>query len=141
MSEFQPPVDAIELLALLAEECGEAVQVIGKCLRHGLDSYNPTVPDDEQLRNRKLLEQELGDILAAIDLASVQGIISRRGVAMARQNKLMRIGQWLHRSDANWLTQRAIEDADPLSRDTNGEPVLKCWGACRCPACAPGADA
>jgi hypothetical protein len=29
-----------ERLALLAEECGEVVQVIGKILRHGYESYD-----------------------------------------------------------------------------------------------------
>ena len=31
------PVQA-ELLALLSDECGELVQIIGKIMRHGLDS-------------------------------------------------------------------------------------------------------
>jgi hypothetical protein len=41
--------EQLESLALLSEECGEVIQVVGKILRHGLDSNwmdNPT--------NRKL---------------------------------------------------------------------------------------
>lgn len=31
----------LELLAIGSEECGEVVQIIGKILRHGLDSHHP----------------------------------------------------------------------------------------------------
>ena len=30
--------EQLEALAILAEECGEVIQVIGKIIRHGLDS-------------------------------------------------------------------------------------------------------
>ena len=53
-----------ELLALLLEEMGEAQQVIGKVLRHGYDSTHPDGGPD----NRMLLEKEVGDVLAAVDL-------------------------------------------------------------------------
>jgi hypothetical protein len=49
-----------ELLAILAEECGEVVQVVGKILRHGYESYSPF--DSNKTTNRKLLEKELGDV-------------------------------------------------------------------------------
>lgn len=35
----------VELLALLAEEMGEAIQAIGKVLRHGYESYHPVTED------------------------------------------------------------------------------------------------
>lgn len=56
----------VERLAILAEECGEVVQIVGKILRHGLNSYNPTVAPEKQKPNRALLEKELGDLLWAI---------------------------------------------------------------------------
>lgn len=34
------PAEA-ERLAMLSEECGEVIQIIGKILRHGYDSYHP----------------------------------------------------------------------------------------------------
>jgi len=54
------PAEA-ERLAMLAEECGEVIQVIGKILRHGYDSYHPA---DPSTTNRQLLGRELTDLLA-----------------------------------------------------------------------------
>jgi len=50
-----------ERLAMLAEECGEVIQVVGKILRHGYDSYHP---NDPSTTNRDLLGYELTDLLA-----------------------------------------------------------------------------
>lgn len=50
-----------ERLAMLAEECGEVIQVIGKILRHGYDSYHPDRP---HITNRELLQRELTDLAA-----------------------------------------------------------------------------
>ena len=53
-----------ERLALLLEEMGEAIQIIGKIQRHGYESFNPnTGPPD----NRALLEKELGDVFHAVE--------------------------------------------------------------------------
>ena len=46
-----------ERLALLSEEMGEAIQAIGKILRHGYESTGPKTI----VRNRTSLEKELGD--------------------------------------------------------------------------------
>lgn len=53
-----------ERLAYLAEECGEVIQVIGKILRHGYESYNPF--DEEKNSNRLLLHKELTNVLQAM---------------------------------------------------------------------------
>lgn len=50
-----------ERLAMLAEECGEVIQMIGKILRHGYDSYHP---QDRTVTNRQHLGRELTDLLA-----------------------------------------------------------------------------
>lgn len=49
-----------ERLAILVEECGEVIQVIGKILRHGYDNYKPSDPNKET--NRSKLEKELSDL-------------------------------------------------------------------------------
>ena len=54
------PAEA-ERLAMLAEECGEVIQVIGKIMRHGYDSYHPA---DPTTTNRALLGRELTDLYA-----------------------------------------------------------------------------
>jgi NTP pyrophosphatase (non-canonical NTP hydrolase) len=51
----------IERLAILAEECGEVVQIVGKIIRHGYHTYSPN--DPKFTPNRDLLEKELGDLL------------------------------------------------------------------------------
>lgn len=53
----------IERLAVLSEECGETMQLVGKILRHGYESYHPA--DITQTTNRTLLLGELNDIAFA----------------------------------------------------------------------------
>lgn len=50
-----------ERLAMLAEECGEVIQIVGKILRHGYDSHHPASP---HVTNRELLGDELTDLMA-----------------------------------------------------------------------------
>lgn len=47
-----------ERLAMLAEECGEVIQIVGKILRHGYDSTHP----DGGPTNAELLSKEVCDI-------------------------------------------------------------------------------
>lgn len=58
------PAEA-ERLAMLAEEAGEIVQVVGKILRHGYESYHPANPTET---NRDLLANEVCDFLAVIQM-------------------------------------------------------------------------
>ena len=48
-----------ERLAMLAEECAEVIQIVGKILRHGYESHHPDTPD---VSNRFLLRRELLDV-------------------------------------------------------------------------------
>ena len=57
------PAEA-ERLAMLSEECGEVVQIVGKILRHGYESHHPDSPD---LSNRDLLAKELADVHSVTD--------------------------------------------------------------------------
>lgn len=81
-----------ERLAYLVEELGEAIQAIGKILRHGYASYNP---DDVAPRslNRTKLACELSDVLRAIDRMTERGDIDKNmieGMRMAdRTNRYM----------------------------------------------------
>ena len=51
-----------ERLAMLAEECGEVIQIIGKILRHGYYSHHPSDPN--KISNKFLLDGEMTDLLA-----------------------------------------------------------------------------
>jgi NTP pyrophosphatase (non-canonical NTP hydrolase) len=88
------PRDA-ELLAWLAEECGEVVQAIGKVLRHGWDGRDPT--RDGSNTNRRNLEKELGDVArAVITLADVGGVDDTRIKALSAKKPS---GRWLHEQE------------------------------------------
>ena len=54
-----------ERLAMLAEECGEVIQVIGKILRHGYASFHPDRP---HVFNNELLARELTDLFAVANM-------------------------------------------------------------------------
>lgn len=58
------PAEA-ERLAMLAEEAGEIVQIVGKILRHGYDNHHP---DNPAVTNRKLLEKEINDLVTVITM-------------------------------------------------------------------------
>ncbi len=70
-----------ERLALLSEEMGEAIQIIGKIMRHGYNSRHP----DGGPTNRTLLQEELGDAAHAVNLMCVECDLSPTAV---RANQL-----------------------------------------------------
>ena len=57
------PAEA-ERLAMLVEECAEVIQIVGKILRHGYESYHPY--DMGGLSNRGLLSKEITDVAAVL---------------------------------------------------------------------------
>lgn len=87
------PAEA-ERLALLAEECAEVIQVVGKILRHGYESYNPN--DPRELTNRTLLADELGHVDAAVTKMHKAGDLAREDIAISAIHKLERVGRYLH---------------------------------------------
>ena len=86
-----------ERLAVLLEELGEAQQVIGKVLRHGYESVNPHFPEGDT--NRARLENELGDVLVAIDFLLDYGDIHQGHLDDRKRVKHHRIWDWLHHQD------------------------------------------
>lgn len=85
------PAEA-ELLAVLAEECGELVQAIGKILRHGLYSVHP----DTRVLNRTSLEREMGDVRAAMIMLCAAYITDKDRIHDWGLGKLERIKPYLH---------------------------------------------
>lgn len=84
----------VERLAMLAEECGEVVQVAGKILRHGYQAYNPY--DERQRTNRVLLERELGHVYAIVTLMRRSGDIRIADVREWEKKHLRRLPEWTH---------------------------------------------
>lgn len=58
-------------LGLLAEECGEVQQAVGKALRFSADE--PAGPGG--ITPRQEIERELGDVIAAIRYAGIRGVV------------------------------------------------------------------
>jgi NTP pyrophosphatase (non-canonical NTP hydrolase) len=85
------PAEA-ERLALLAEECGEVVQAIGKVLRHGFGSSHP----DGGPTNREALERECGDVHHAIWRLTRAGDIDGDVVLQRADEKAKSVMRYLH---------------------------------------------
>lgn len=90
-----------ERLALLLEEMGEAQQAIGKILRHGYESRNPEGRFGHVgPSNRQALENELGDVLHAIDRLCESSDVNKNNIDRATARKAVSVGQWLHHQAA-----------------------------------------
>jgi NTP pyrophosphatase (non-canonical NTP hydrolase) len=81
-----PPAQA-EALALLAEECAEVIQAIGKILRHGLWSEHP----ESGISNYNTLQREIGDVLAALRIAEIQKLADWGVVIRKRDEKMLKL--------------------------------------------------
>lgn len=88
--------EQLEALAILAEECGEVIQVVGKILRHGLYSHHPAGGPN----NAETLTAECGDVLAAFDLVESVGVFHTASLQRARLAKLQRVERYLHHIEA-----------------------------------------
>jgi len=74
-----------ERLAWLLEELGEAQQAIGKILRHGYESYDPT--DTDHPGNRADLAKEIADVEQAVSLMIDAKDLKRADIALHRSVK------------------------------------------------------
>src|SRR5471032_1757072 len=94
------PAEA-ESLAILAEELGEAVavmgnalQAVGKILRHGYEGSCPV--DIAAVSNRVALERELGDVRHAMIRLCERGHVSKAAIHARADQKAELIGEYLH---------------------------------------------
>jgi NTP pyrophosphatase (non-canonical NTP hydrolase) len=79
-----------EVMAILQEEAAEVIQAVSKCYRFGLDNYKPGKPKT----NREHLEEELGDLLAMVDILKSMEVISMDNVNIARKAKIEKLKIW-----------------------------------------------
>lgn len=92
-----------ERLAYLAEELAEAGAAIGKILRHGYNSYDPTNPNveidpdgDAHPNNRSDLHTECGHVLAALQMMINSRDIYNIDLHIAKDKKLASVKKWMH---------------------------------------------
>jgi NTP pyrophosphatase (non-canonical NTP hydrolase) len=79
-----------EVMNILSEECAEVIQAISKCHRFGMDNVKPGKPKT----NREHLEEELGDLLAMVDIMLEKGMIAQENLNIAKINKITKLKQW-----------------------------------------------
>jgi NTP pyrophosphatase (non-canonical NTP hydrolase) len=79
-----------EILCIAQEECAEVSQAISKVFRFGWDSSHPKTG----INNREHLEEEVGDLLAMIDILVEKCIISDSNVNGARIAKRDKLKTW-----------------------------------------------
>lgn len=93
----------LEALACLAEECGEAVAIIGKALRHGLDSTHPNGGPD----NREEIGREVGNIMAMAQICMKLGVLNRIEFLNGERHKWVNVGQYLHHIEISHVSRTA----------------------------------
>lgn len=77
-----------EIMCIAQEECAEVVQAISKVFRFGFDSeWNGET-------NKEHLEEELGDVLAMIDILIEHNIVDYDTVQQAKRAKLVKLSKW-----------------------------------------------
>jgi len=79
-----------EVMDILQEECAEVIQAVSKCNRFGIDNYKPGKP----LTNGEHLEEELGDLLAMIDIMKEMDIVSWENMEIAKLAKIEKLKKW-----------------------------------------------
>lgn len=87
----------VERLAMLSEELGEAVHIIGKILRHGYENYHPAYPETT---NRALLERELGHVQFMVDAMCNNEDLSYPQIVKAKTDKALMINDYVHEQES-----------------------------------------
>ena len=80
-----------EVMSILQEECAEVIQAVSKIQRFGFDTR---WPEDSPLDNRGRMEEELGDLLAMIQLLIAQRLVNEHNLETAMQAKLEKLKKW-----------------------------------------------
>lgn len=79
-----------ETLDILQEECAEVIVEISKCRRFGVESLHYRTG----IEHRKMLETEIGDVLAMVDILVEQGLLNKENLDQAKINKKIKLQTW-----------------------------------------------
>ncbi len=79
-----------EVMDILQEECAEVIQAVSKVRRFGIDNAKPGT----EYNNREHLEEELGDMLAMIDILMANNIVSWGNLHKAKRAKIEKLKKW-----------------------------------------------
>ena len=83
--------DQAAILQILQEECAEVIQATSKVFRFGLFDTHPDTPSKTNTRH---LEEELGDVLAMIELLDAHQVISYNNIIQLKQRKFDKLRTW-----------------------------------------------
>ena len=81
----------LETMHILQEECAEVTQAASKIFRFG---FHTRYPDEFAASNREKFEEEIGDLLAMVDILVENCVISDNNVNLARQKKKQKLLKW-----------------------------------------------
>jgi NTP pyrophosphatase (non-canonical NTP hydrolase) len=79
-----------EVMDIAQEECAEVIQAISKIRRFGIDNAKPGT----EYTNRQHLEEELGDMLAMIDILMINDVVSWANLHRAKRAKIEKLKKW-----------------------------------------------
>jgi NTP pyrophosphatase (non-canonical NTP hydrolase) len=79
-----------EALDILQEECAEVIVEVSKCRRFGLESLHYKTG----VKHSVMLETEVGDVLALVDILIDQGILDVETLEIAKDAKKEKLKQW-----------------------------------------------
>ena len=79
-----------EVMDILQEECAEVVQAVSKCRRFGQDNIKP----GKERTNVECLEEEIGDLMAMVDILSALGVLSKDNIEKASRAKVEKLKKW-----------------------------------------------
>ena len=79
-----------EVMDILQEECAEVIQAVSKIRRFGMDNAKHNTGQT----NREHLEEELGDMLAMIDILMANDLISWGNLHVAKRAKIEKLKKW-----------------------------------------------
>jgi NTP pyrophosphatase (non-canonical NTP hydrolase) len=81
-----------EALGILQEECAEVIVEVSKIRRFGLTTAH--FKSDMQHTHQTMLEMEIGDVLALVDILLDQEIINKERLDQYKQNKKDKLKKW-----------------------------------------------
>lgn len=79
-----------EVMDILQEEAAEVIQAVSKIRRFGIDNAKPGT----NYSNREHLEEEIGDLLAMIDILQINNIVSWSNLHTAKRAKIEKLKKW-----------------------------------------------
>ena len=75
---------------ILQEECAEVIQAVSKIRRFGMDNAKPGTT----YNNREHLEEELGDVLAMVDILLINDVVKWGNLHRAKRAKIEKLKTW-----------------------------------------------